>query len=76
MKTKSTGGNTPDTTAKLAHSDDQEEAMQSVTNVLNFLACAFGAGTNVSDNASVSDGLSVILETCADTLRGYTRGAA
>lgn len=59
-----------DTTTKpmLCHSEDADEAIASVANVLWFLGQAVPSLQSETLNKEQADGLRIILETCASTL--------
>lgn len=63
--------------AMLCHSEDKDEAVTSVSNVIRFMSRAMAAcGSDIVDGEV--DGARIILETCADTLDSHfaTGGAA
>lgn len=55
----------------LCHSDDETEAVNSVRNVLWFMACALRDGLDFAGDQRLLDGAGLILETCAETLSYY-----
>lgn len=54
--------------AMLCHSDDREEAMTSVSNVLWFMAAVLREDFDFCGDQQMLDGAGLILETCSETL--------
>ena len=70
-KADSTRGTNTNIRPMLCHSADQVEAINSVRNVLWFMAVAFREGAEFSDDQRMLDGAGLILETCSETLGFY-----
>lgn len=65
----------------LCHSDDEAEAINSVRNVLWFMAAVMREGFDFAGDQKMLDGAGLILETCSETLsfhlpKGQKGGAA
>lgn len=70
-KADSTRGTSTNIRPMLCHSADQVEAINSVRNVLWFMAAVFREGVEFSDDQQMLDGAGLILETCSETLSCY-----
>ena len=67
-KANSTRGTNTNNRPMLCHSADQAEAINSVRNVLSFMAATFREGVDLSGDQQMLDGAGLILETCSETL--------